>query len=143
MTNLIRRSPSSIFNFWDPDPLFSTFGELLSPRNELTSNFASPRVKELDDFYEIAIPAPGLTKKDFNVSAKQNGRDVVLTVSYETNLESTNQFTQRSFKRSWTLPRGATADSVTATYRNGILSVNVSKPVAEKADPTETSIPIK
>ena len=144
MTSLIRRSPSSLFNFWDTDPFFGTFGELLRPRSQLTqTSVASPRVKELDDFYEIAIPAPGLTKKDFSVAVKQSGNDVVLTVSYETNLESANQFTQRSFKRSWTLPEGATAESVSAVYRSGILSVNVSKPAVEKADPTETSIPIK
>ena len=151
MTNLIRRNNRG-FGL-GASPLGSLFEDFFdattSPFTPLTTTFssvadASTRVTETETAHQIAVAAPGLAKKDFNITVKQAATGTnVLTVSYEAGDTTTAGFVQGSFRRSWTLPRGTTTESVTASYRSGVLTVSVEKPNTTTADATETTITVK
>ena len=122
--------------------LDSFFHDVTFPRLGFTDFFgdeAQPTTKvlELENHYDITVVAPGLDKKDFNVSLE--GR--TLTVSYEAKAESAGTVNYSSFSKSWTVPEGTTEKSIHAHYKSGILTLNVQK--SEPAKPTAKSIPVK
>jgi HSP20 family protein len=92
--------------------------------------------------YRVEIAAPGLEKKDFNVTVQ----DGMLTISAEKKEEKKEdtknyrrrEFSYNSFSRSFTLPDNLLADKIDAKYENGVLrltlpkkEVTVSKPKKE------------
>ena len=90
-------------------------------------------ISEDDKTYFVEVMAPGYKKEDFKVDVE----DDVLTISAETKSESgTNgnnkQYSRReynytSFTRSFRLPENAKDDAITATYKDGILQLDVPK----------------
>lgn len=97
-------------------------------------------VKEHDDEFEIEFAAPGFTKKDFEVTIEDN----ILNVSGEKKHEmeekeedfTRREFSYNSFKRSLTLPKTVNTDQeVKATYKNGILKLNLYKKEEAKEQP--------
>lgn len=91
----------------------------------------SVNVKETDKFFEVEMAAPGLTKKDFNVTA-ENG---VLTISSEKKEEkeekekdyTRKEFSFRSFSRSFALPEKVNEEDIKANYEDGILKLHIAK----------------
>ncbi|WP_339754396.1 Hsp20/alpha crystallin family protein [uncultured Winogradskyella sp.] len=97
-------------------------------------------VKEHDDEFEIEFAAPGFSNKDFEVTIDDN----ILNVCGEkkTELEekeedyTRKEFSYNSFKRSLSLPKTVNADqNVKATYKNGILKLNLQKKEEAKEQP--------
>ena len=96
-----------------------------------SSAFPSVNVKDEEKNYSLEVAAPGLTKKDFNIEVDKG----VLTISSETkkeDKEETENYTRQeysysSFSRSFWLPEEVKENDITATYKDGILSVNVPK----------------
>lgn len=97
-------------------------------------------VKEHDDEFEIEFAAPGFTKKDFEVTIEDN----ILNVSGEKKHKieekeedfTRKEFSYNSFKRSLTLPKTVNTDQeVKATYKNGILKLNLYKKEEVKEQP--------
>ena len=89
-------------------------------------------VKEHDDDFEIEFAAPGFSKKDFEVTIDDN----ILNVCGEKKTEveekeedyTRKEFSYNSFKRSLSLPKTVSPDqNVKATYKNGILKLNLLK----------------
>ncbi len=89
-------------------------------------------VKEHKKDFEIEFAAPGFDKKDFEVSIEGD----VLHVFGEKKVEkeeeeedfSRKEFSYKSFKRSSTLPESVDLNQkIKATYKNGILKVNLLK----------------
>lgn len=88
-------------------------------------------IRETESAYEVELSAPGKTKEDFVIEVDQN----VLSISSETKSEektenvkyTRREFSMSSFKRSFTLPKTANDDSITAAYENGILTVSIPK----------------
>lgn len=89
-------------------------------------------VKEHKNDFEIEFAAPGFDKKDFEVSIEGD----VLHVFGEKKVEkeeekedfSRKEFSYKSFKRSSTLPESVDLNQkIKATYKNGILKVNLLK----------------
>jgi len=88
-------------------------------------------VKETDKNFELELAAPGLSKKDFKVTAD----DGVLTISSENKEEqekkekdyTRREFSYSSFSRSFVLPENANADDVKASYEDGVLRLQISK----------------
>lgn len=89
-------------------------------------------VKEHDKDFEIEFAAPGFSKNDFEVTIDDN----ILNVSGEKQLEkeekeedfTRKEFSYNSFKRSLNLPKSVNTDhEVKATYKNGILKLNLLK----------------
>jgi HSP20 family protein len=88
-------------------------------------------VLENEKAFEVEMAAPGLSKKDFNVTV-ENG---VLTISCEKETEQDEKkknYTRREysythFSRSFTLPDNVKGDDISAKYENGILRITLPK----------------
>ena len=97
-------------------------------------------IKEHDQDFEIEFAAPGFSKKDFEVTINDN----ILNVCGEKKQEKESknddytrkEFSYNSFKRSLNLPKSANIDQdIRATYKNGILKLNLQKKEGKKEVP--------
>lgn len=96
------------------------------------------------DKYTVSLDVPGLKKDDIKVSV----HDGVLTVSGERRSEKdvkegTVHRTERyygKFSRSVSLPVEVRADKVSATYKEGVLTVEIPK--AEEAKPKTVEVKV-
>lgn len=89
-------------------------------------------VKEHKKDFEIEFAAPGFDKKDFEVSIEGNVLHVFGEKKAEKEEEKEDftrkEFSYKSFKRSSTVPETIDLDQkIKATYKNGILKVNLLK----------------
>ena len=122
--------------------LDSFFNDMTFPRLGFTDFFGdethpTTKVAELDNHYDVTLVAPGLDKKDFNVSLEGE----TLTVSYEAKEDNTSAMKYSSFSKSWTVPEGTPEKSIHASYKSGVLTLNIQK--SEPAKPTTKQIPVK
>ncbi len=97
----------------------------------------SPRVdvKETATGYSVRAELPGVDEKDINLSLDDN----CLILQGEKKTESSSEFSYGSFYRTIPLRADVDDNKIEATYRNGILTVNLVK----KEDGTEKSKKIK
>ena len=100
--------------------------------------------KESDNLFQIKADVPGLTKRDIKISVKGNQ----LTISGERKKIIDNEndhyhYRERSvgkFKRSFNLPESINKDKIHASFKNGILSIDLKK--HEEIVPKEMEISI-
>jgi HSP20 family protein len=112
-------------DFFDNDRFFDS--------NWLRTTVPAVNVKEQDKTFEIELAAPGLSKKDFKVTA-ENG---ILTISSEKRDEeerkekdyTRKEFSYSSFSRSFMLPENASQEDIKASYEDGVLKLQVAKKV--------------
>ena len=98
---------------------------------ENSNNLPAVNVEETEKSYLIDVAAPGLDKKDFNVTVDEN----VLTISSneEKSKEEKSEdylrreFNYTSFSRSFTLPENTDASKIKASHKNGVLNINIPK----------------
>ena len=81
--------------------------------------------------YEIEVAAPGLKKKDFDLSV-ENGNLVISSEQKKEDKKKEKHFVRRefhysSFRRSFALPDDADADGIKAHHDGGILKVEIPK----------------
>ena len=114
------------------------------PEFNFNHSFNMPKVdvKESKDAYTMEMDLPGMTEKDVNVELDHN----VLTISshHEENKEQKNDKNDKNgkkdetkwlvrerrvseFSRSFTLPSDVSAENVAATFKNGVLTVNIPR----------------
>ncbi len=96
-------------------------------------NINTPAVNVIEDNTEfrIDVASPGLTKKDFNIDLN----DDLITISSEKKIEKEEsedkymrrEFNYSSFKRTFQLPDSIMQDKISATHKEGILSVHLPK----------------
>jgi len=137
--SLIKRSdwPSLVNRSWLSD-FFDNDRFFDSPFLKVQS-VPPVNVQENDKNFEISMAAPGLARKDFNVSVGNE----VLTISSEKKEEKETrekdfkrqEFSYSSFSRSFSLPENVKEDDVNAKYEDGVLKVILGKKVlpAQKA----------
>jgi len=100
-------------------------------------------LSETKDSLVVKVEAPGMDQKDIQISLQEN----LLTIKGEKRQEKEEkderyhrvERSYGSFTRSVRLPVGVDASKVTATFKNGLLTVTMPKTVAAKG----TTIPIK
>ena len=110
------------------DSLFDPFFESVTiPTTRKKSSFVDTKVFDKDNKYTISIAAPGLGKEDFKIAVTE-GKLLVSCEKKET------EFGTHSFTKTWTLPKGTTAQAITADYNQGILKVNVDKPQPQEPE---------
>ena len=105
-------------------------------REDLLNN-PPVNIEETPDDYLVSILAPGYQKSDFKVSLDNH----LLTISSEKREEEITEgnklirkeFSQRSFKRSFTINEKIESESITAKYDNGILYLTLPKRETAKA----------
>ncbi|MBN2383510.1 Hsp20/alpha crystallin family protein [bacterium] len=93
-------------------------------------------IYEQDGRLRVKAEMPGLSEKDVDVELKDN----VLTISGEKKNEKEEKrdgyYSERSFgsfRRSFQLPDGVEAESVAATFKDGVLDIDVPLPAEKKA----------
>jgi HSP20 family protein len=107
-------------------------------------DFAPVNVKETPAAYLLEVVAPGFEKPDFKINLDQQ----VLTISAEKKAGSKDEsiknirreYSQNSFKRSFTIDDKVDATRIEATYINGVLILNLPKKEVVKQEATEITI---
>ena len=95
--------------------------------------FPAVNIAENDKVYSVEVAAPGFKKEDFKVKVE----DDILTISAETKSEKKEdgkekEYTRReynynAFTRSFRLPDNVKDDSISASYKDGILVLELPK----------------
>lgn len=129
------------FNLWDDifnDPFFNRKPEIKNMKTDII---------EKDDKYELDIDLPGFDKKDIKISVE----DGYLTVSAkkeETNEEKKDGSIIRKERfsgecsRSFYIGDEIKAEDVKASFKNGILSLDIPKKEEQKEIPEKKYIEI-
>ena len=106
-------------------------------------------IKETEKSYSIEIVAPGFEKNDFRISLDQQILTVAAEKQNEVKADSDsnrnekqirNEYSYRSFKRSFTLDEKTDGAAIDAKYVNGVLTLNLPKKEVVKASATEIVI---
>jgi HSP20 family protein len=118
--------------------LFNTFFDPPTPGNGGSARRWVPSMDlaETDTHFVLRADLPGLTEEDVSIELEDN----VLTVAGERKAEHEAKKegyyrVERSFgqfRRSLTLPEGVDAESIAATFDNGVLEVRIPKPEERK-----------
>ena len=90
--------------------------------------FPAVNIVEEAKTYQLQMAAPGYTKSDFSVNIDKD----ILTVSANVNSENeenyiVNEFSKCSFERSFTLGKTVDTSKVDASYKDGLLTITISK----------------
>ena len=102
-------------------------------RMEESFNVISPKsnIQEFEKNYQIDMIVPGFNKKDFAIEVEDDNLRVSAKV--ENKKEEKNdqfiheEFEMKSIERSFKLSHVIDSSKISATYSNGILSINVPK----------------
>ena len=125
-------------------PLMNEVFERQSPLTEVTYKPAA-NVRENDKQYVIELALPGFAKDEINL----NFEDEVLTITaglVAKKEETTGKYTWNEFgykakyERSFQLPETVEADSIVASYENGILIVTLPKKEAQPSSAKKIEI---
>jgi len=108
----------------------SLFSDAVS-KNKLVDKSPNVNIHENETAYVIELAAPGLKKEDFQINLKKDTLSVWAEVKKDESQVSKDftrkEFDYSSFARSFNLPDSADGDNITAEYKDGILSINISK----------------
>ncbi len=129
MTYLAKR-PTDFFRDFDRS-MEEFFGT-----DRLQTRIPNVDIKENENSYVIEAELPGLTEKDVEVKV-ENRNLFISTVKEEKKEEKKDTYLIRerssySFSRNFILPEDADADSTTGTFKNGVLSLEISKKPEKK-----------
>jgi HSP20 family protein len=110
------------------------------------TSLGSCDIVETEDAHIFKLDAPGMSESDVQIDVHDN----VLSISGErkSEFEETDETTKvhrversyGSFKRSFRLPDGVDAATVSAEFEGGVLSITVPKPTEPR--PAKHSVPI-
>jgi len=131
----------------DMDKLFDNFFSARPSRTGLLEGAWQPSVdiSETDDEIIVKAELPGLTHDDVNISLTDN----VLTLKGEKKQEKEDkgenyhrvERSYGSFQRTFTLLSSVQSENTKATFKNGILTINIPK--TEEAKPKEIKINVE
>ena len=99
-----------------------------------TKDYHNPIVKDLDDRYDISLIAPGLEKKDFNITLEGNR----ITISYDASDNKESYAYATKYSKLYTVPADCDIENISASYKNGVMVVSLPK--AESAKPRTIKI---
>jgi len=126
------------------DQAFADFGRGFESGEDVASRNWLPSVdiSETDDSLLLYVELPGMTKDDVDITLENN----LLSIRGERKFEKENtkenfhriERTFGSFSRSFTLPSNVRSDEVNASFRDGLLHIEIPK--AEEAKPRKIAI---
>lgn len=142
MNNLIKRNgfAPSTPSFFDDTVLRDIFGW----DNWSSQGNTLPKVNilETNEAFIVEMAAPGMKKEDFHVELDNDTLIIQSEHSYERNDENTSftrrEFSYQSFKRSFYLPNTVEADKIKASYKDGILMLEIPKKEEAKRKPVKS-----
>jgi len=126
----------------DFDSLFDSFFDFRPLRNTnqrmstLTSNVPRANVSKKDGSYMIQLAVPGFSRDDFEVSVEDGSLTIsgnMVDSKEESEEFTTREFNYSSFTRSWSLPEGAEAGNISASYDAGVLTLDIPLEVRQNA----------
>ena len=121
-------------NNWVENFLNNDFSNFLG--SDSIVSMPKVNVRETEKGFNLELAAPGLEKEDFNIEVDDN--TLKISVSKESKEEeTTDKFTRKeynyhSFKRAFSLPANIDPGMIAASYKNGILHLEIPK-TAESA----------
>ena len=139
--NLVKYQPSKLLSSVCDDFFNQSLSDVVG--SDLTFTQPSVNIVENDEFFNVEVAAPGLSKKDFNIEVK--GDHLVISAKKEDKKEeevdgkiTRSEFNYSSFTRSFYLPEMVEADKITATYKEGILYLQLPKKEEAKVKAPKT-----
>ena len=102
-----------------------------------STSMPAVNIKEDEKKYNLELAIPGMDKNDLKIDINED----VLTISSESKNEteeSSNgykrkEFSYSSFCRSFYIPENVNRDAIEANYKDGILTIGLSKQEEEKS----------
>ena len=110
--------------------LASFFGPGVGRAQRFTNVSTTPRANVIKqaEGYTIELAAPGFSRDEFEIGVDNGVLSIQVgtsdTPEYSNQL-TTQEFSYSSFTRSWSLPKDAAAEAISARYDAGILYVTV------------------
>jgi len=142
-----KESPTREISLWNPfgEEFFSPerfFREWTAPTQRAARLAPAVDVSEDETAYTITVELAGVKKEDVSVEVHEN----VLSIRGEKKSEREEkkdkthwvERTFGSFSRSFTLPASAVTDEMKATFKDGVLSIEIPK--KEEVKPRQISI---
>lgn len=147
----VTRRPSGFLSPWFEDFFEPTrwfddfFGRELSPMYGERS-FLSPAIDidETDSEYIVTADLPGVKKENVSIECSGNQLSISAERKYESTEGRRSDRRERyygSYQRSFTLPTGADADRIEASFEGGVLTVTIPKGEQAKARKIEIGAP--
>ncbi|MBJ7882463.1 Hsp20/alpha crystallin family protein [Gelidibacter salicanalis] len=136
-----QRNTSPSFSSWVDNLLENGMGTGFLSNFNAGMTLPAVNIKENAEEYFLEIAVPGMKKSDFNIDVDNK----VLSISSESKEEkevkeenyTRREFGYASFKRTFTLPDTVESDKISATYKEGILSVHLPKKEEAKEKPAK------
>ena len=118
----------SLFNEVFSNTPKSVYGVGMTPRVD---------VKEEDNSYVLEMELPGCCEKDVNIELDRRNLKISSVKDEEKKENVKHKYILKerrvsSFERNFTLPSDVDSDSITANFKNGILTVTMQKREVEK-----------
>ena len=143
---LLKWTPRSMNISNDFDDMFRTLfhSDWKNPLNTKTNWKPEIDIKESDNLFQVKADIPGLTKKDIKISVK--GDQLTISGERKKIIDNKNDhyhYRERSFgkfNRSFNLPESINKDKIHASFKNGILFIELEK--YEEILPKEMEISI-
>jgi HSP20 family protein len=142
MSTLIKNNNSPLKNIWDDffaqDRLDQNFFNW-----RFLNNVPAANVRETDKSFRVELAAPGMKKEDFKIEIGKGE----ITISAERKEEKTTEegkytrqeYNYASFSRSFNIPENVDENSISATYQDGLLKIELPKtPGAETKKSTRS-----
>lgn len=110
--------------------------------SDIVSSNPSVNITEADDNFKIEVAAPGLEKKDFDLSIEKDHLIIESSKKIEEEVKG-EKFTRRefnytSFKRSFYLPENVNVEKIKANYKDGVLNIALPKVKEDKIETIRT-----
>jgi HSP20 family protein len=133
--------PNTIQNaLSDFDRYFESFfgDSLLAPATKLLNHLPAVDIRETENSYVLEMDLPGFDEKNLEIHV--DGASLSIASRQEGAKEEKSEGTyilrerrMQSFSRSFKLPENADSENVNASFKNGILSLEIKKrPEAQK-----------
>ena len=130
---LIKWQPKPMNVFDDMDSMIHSFfnTDWNFPVRDTRNWSPAVDVKETDNSFVLSADIPGLTKKDIKINVASGKLSISGERTYETDQEKDNyHYRERrfgSFDRSFNLPETVDEDNISASFKNGILTIQLPK----------------
>lgn len=129
----------------DVDDLFKQMENLFSQFHEKGMDFASELrpnfpvdIAEEEGQYIVTADLPGVEKEEINIKADNEGVEISAESSHEIEEENEKYYrkerSQRQFNRRVSFPSQVEAESIEASYEDGVLTITADKDEEEGHD---------
>ncbi|WP_126972790.1 Hsp20/alpha crystallin family protein [Gynurincola endophyticus] len=107
------------------------FDELFNMQTVEQNKIPAVNISETDQAFQLQLFAPGLKKELFTIKVEDGNLNIGYEHKSEQKTENNkvvrNEFSYKSFKRSFHIADLVDADQISAQYQDGVLTLNLPK----------------